>query len=675
VADLSIKINADFDKASDQFKKLGEESQFTADKIEKFSKSFKEEGVKQFIDKQNLLAVAVGSTQGELASLTTQQGAYKKEIERLIKSGLDPNSEAIETLRDKYTELSVKIEETNRIQEMQIKLTKAAQTAAVACYAAIGAGIAAIGAMTQKTAEMGDQYAKTARTVGMTAETFQELDYAAKQSGVKDITSHLKKLNTTVADVKSGTGTLTKYLKDNDKQLLSQIQNVNSNEEAFSLMMDAIKRAPDEFTRAQLATAAFGRSGQELVRMAEKGSIGIAELREEARKYGVISDESARQSELYMEAQTRLKTALTGVQTELTSKLLPGMTDVISKVADFIANFDDWERVITIAGYALAGLTAGLTAFLIITKGAAAIQVVVTAFKALNAAIAANPIGAIAVVITAVLIPALIYLYRNWDMVQTYLSQGIARLEYAFKWLGSVIKEKLLVAFAVIKAAGATLVDFIYGNIIRGIGKMIELMGVLPFVGEKFKTAAQAVSGLGNAIGDVATEARNSIGETMEAAKAEQKATEETLKAKLAATDAAALARREELNTKKQESDEEVALIKEKADAELAILQEAADKKANLKDEEVKKDKWAAMSAEDLLQLRLQGLATFFSGYAELFGEFANDIREFAIFQKGLAAAEALINSYAAFTRALNDFPQPYSYIAAAGVLASGLAK
>jgi hypothetical protein len=52
---------------------------------------------------------------------------------------------------------------------------------------------------------------------------------------------------------------------------------------------------------------------------------------------------------------------LQGVGIELTSGLLPGLTNTIQKTAEFIAEFDDWENVIKTAGYVLAGLTGGVT--------------------------------------------------------------------------------------------------------------------------------------------------------------------------------------------------------------------------------------------------------------------------------------------------------------------------
>jgi hypothetical protein len=586
--DITLRVNAEYEKASKAFKELASESEETRQKIEKFSQAFQEKNINTFIDKQKLLQVSLTGTRGEVSAMTTAQKNYEKEIERLIKSGLDPESDAIKKLRNEHDNLAKKIKETNEVQKKQDELMKGAEKAALGYFAALAAGATAIGVATQKTAEAGDQFAKTARIIGMTAETFQELNYAAQMSGVDNLESSLEKLNKTVADVKSGTGSLTTYLKENDQQLLNQLQNVNSNEEAFNLLMNAIGKAPDEFSRAELAQTAFGKSGQQLILLANEGAEGIEHLREEARKYGVISNEAAVNSEAFLDAQANLKAALTGVSTELTSGLLPGLTETITKVADFIAGIDNWEEKLSIAGYVLAGVTAGLITFLGVAKGATLVHGLANAFKALTSAIAANPIGAIAVVVTAVLIPALIALYKNWDTVQTYLQQGLARLEYAFKWFGSVIKEGLTVAFNGAKIAAASMLDFIYGNVIRGVGKMLEVLGKLPFVGELFQNASKAVNGLGNAISDMAERTKQQSKAAIQAVHDEQNANEQTLKAKLAAIDSEAEARRAAIEAQKKENQEVVNSNTETNDAIVADTRETQSEIKSIKEKAVK---------------------------------------------------------------------------------------
>jgi hypothetical protein len=405
--DLKLSINADYQQASKAFKELASESEATREKIEKFSSSFESKNIDKFIDKQKLLEASLTGTRGEVAAMTSVQKNYEREIEKLIRSGLDPESDAIQRLRTEQEQLKNKIENANEAQKAQEQVMKNAEKAALGMIAAIGASVAAMGAVVQKSAEAGDAYAKTARVIGMTAETFQELDYAAKMSGIDNLKGSLEKLNKSVADVKSGTGSLTTYLKENDKQLLNQLRNVTSNEEAFNLLIEAIGKAPDEFTRAELAQSAFGKSGQELILLANEGADGIANLREEARKYGIISEEATKNSEAYLDAQSRLKSALQGVGNELTEKMLPGLTDSINGIADFIANTDDWEGKLNIAKVALAGTTAALVTFVAVSKGAQTIHQMAIAIKALQTAImgpagaAALAIGALAAGITA----------------------------------------------------------------------------------------------------------------------------------------------------------------------------------------------------------------------------------------------------------------------------------
>ncbi|WP_148257755.1 hypothetical protein [Leadbettera azotonutricia] len=212
--------------------------------------------------------------------------------------------------------------------------------------------------------------------------------------------SSLQKLNSSMGNIKNGTGTFSKYLTENNKALLASLQSANGTEDAFTLLLDAINKAPDEFPRAQLAQEAFGKSGQQLILMADAGTDGIKALREEAEHYGIISNQAAKQSEEYLDAQARLKASLEGVRNELSSALMPAMTDGLTGVAEFIAGIDDWEGKLKIAGVALAAAAAALATFVTVSKGAEAVQKMSLAIKAMTTAIA-GPAGAAALAVTA----------------------------------------------------------------------------------------------------------------------------------------------------------------------------------------------------------------------------------------------------------------------------------
>ena len=163
--------------------------------------------------------------------------------------------------------------------------------------------------------------------------------------------------------------------------------------------------------------------------------------------------------------------------------------NMLPVVASAITHADD-------LAYALLGLTAGLTAFLIVTKGAALVNILTTAFKGLTAAIAANPLGAIAVVITAVLVPALVYLYKNWDVVSIYIQTSLAIIKEKFSLVAIAFKSGWVIAVNAVKLAFIELLNFITGGFLTGISKVIEVATKLPFVGEKFDGILESINGV-----------------------------------------------------------------------------------------------------------------------------------------------------------------------------------
>jgi hypothetical protein len=140
MADLKFTIDADYAKASKAFKDLASESEATRERIEKFSNSFSDEKINKFIDKQKLLIVSLTGTKGEMAAMTAAQKNYEKEIEKLIRSGLDPESKEIKKLRAEHEKLKTHT-------DAQTKSTGNLKNQITASIPAIGAAVAAYQAM------------------------------------------------------------------------------------------------------------------------------------------------------------------------------------------------------------------------------------------------------------------------------------------------------------------------------------------------------------------------------------------------------------------------------------------------------------------------------------------------------------------------------------------------
>lgn len=209
--------------------------------------------------------------------------------------------------------------------------------AAVLATGAIAKGIT-------KFAEQGDMISKTSRQIGMTAEALQELQFAAERQGIstEDFTKSMQKMNKNVGEARAGTGALTTLLNKTNPALLEQLKLVENSEEAFNLLVEEIEGQANQMDKAAIANAAFGRSGKNMLILAEGGTEAIADLREEARKYGgVISDEAAKGSEVFVDSLTNLKSAMQGLRNNALAPLISKIQPLLQQFADFIARNKD----------------------------------------------------------------------------------------------------------------------------------------------------------------------------------------------------------------------------------------------------------------------------------------------------------------------------------------------
>lgn len=215
------------------------------------------------------------------------------------------------------------------VMALDKKFNAAIGTAAKWGAAVVTAAAAGTAAIIQMTAKTADDLSKTARQLGLTTEELQALTFAADMQGVSQETLNgsLEKMNKNMGELRAGSGTLAAYLKKVDAGFLTTLEGVSSSEEAFALLIGAINKTPDEFGKAALAQAAFGRSGMDMLRIAEAGQEGIEALLKEAHAYGVITTEAGNASEKFLDEQTRLKSVIIGLKNQAFNLIIPKLAD------------------------------------------------------------------------------------------------------------------------------------------------------------------------------------------------------------------------------------------------------------------------------------------------------------------------------------------------------------
>lgn len=203
----------------------------------------------------------------------------------------------------------------------------------------MAAGAATIFGFAKFTADAGDQAVKTSQKLGINIEALQELQYAAKESGVdaEELTMSMKDLARTMGEAKRGSGEASMALRkggvDLSKyggKLPSVTQAIGAISERFAVMQDGPEKAA-------LAVQLFGRAGLSMIPMLNKGAAGMARAGAEARELGVVMTETqAKMGEHFNDTVERGVQALKGLRNTIGLALIPDLDRLINRFVEFV---------------------------------------------------------------------------------------------------------------------------------------------------------------------------------------------------------------------------------------------------------------------------------------------------------------------------------------------------
>lgn len=164
---------------------------------------------------------------------------------------------------------------------------------------------------TSAAAAAGDAVDKQSQKIGVSAEEYQLMAFAAERSGTSIATM------TTAAKSLANSGF----------------------EGSVFDALEAVSAIADEEERAAVATELFGsKAAMELTPMLAGGAEGLQSMYEECKALGgVMSNETVAASASFADSLTNMQTAFAGVKNGIASQLMPGFTDVINGFAQMLA--------------------------------------------------------------------------------------------------------------------------------------------------------------------------------------------------------------------------------------------------------------------------------------------------------------------------------------------------
>lgn len=210
---------------------------------------------------------------------------------------------------------------------------KVAGGIATATAGAASAAGAAIYSLTNDTAAAGDNIDKMSQKLGLSRESFQELDFVLSQSGtdINSFQTGMKSLLTNMDKVIEGNEAAT----ENFDKLGVSVQNADgtmrSQEEVFFDTVKAFQSMEDSAEKSRLAQELFGKQGQEILPLLNAEAGSLEDMREQAHELGlVMSDEAVDSAVKFTDTLDQLKRGLSATKNSIGAALLP----IVQKFAD-----------------------------------------------------------------------------------------------------------------------------------------------------------------------------------------------------------------------------------------------------------------------------------------------------------------------------------------------------
>jgi hypothetical protein len=173
--------------------------------------------------------------------------------------------------------------------------------AAGGALAALGSLSAALGKARQSLSDF-EEIGNRAKATGLGTETFQAISHGAALADVEQesLNKSLEIFAKNAGLAEQGTGAMYAGLKKLNPELLRSVLHATDQEQRLKLVADAMAGMTDATEKAALATAVFGRGGAEMVRVLDKGSQSIEQMKRQAQELGIIIPEDliARAGEL-----------------------------------------------------------------------------------------------------------------------------------------------------------------------------------------------------------------------------------------------------------------------------------------------------------------------------------------------------------------------------------------
>ena len=203
-------------------------------------------------------------------------------------------------------------------------------------------------ASTVREVAMADaEAAESARTLGLSVETYTALAGAAKLAGADAMamSEGIKFLNRNMADAAYGNQELRKEFWQLGVSVVDATGHVRDSQDVFFDVADAIAALPDAAQQMRFAMDLLGRSSDQLLPMLAKGSSGIRQYMQIAERLGATTSKSAGEAgEQFKLLKGEWDLLWNGIESAIAGPTLDEINKNFGSIQDAMIWFSDFSR-------------------------------------------------------------------------------------------------------------------------------------------------------------------------------------------------------------------------------------------------------------------------------------------------------------------------------------------
>lgn len=385
---------------------------------------------------------------------------------------------------------------TEQMDQWGQEMKKTGKTLTKSLTAPIAGAVTALTGLTSKTTQYADRIDKASEKTGLQAEELQKLKFAAEQSGasMETIVSTAGSFDRRLAQVVEGTGRANEAFQKLGLSIRNQAGEMKAQGQVYKETLRRLADLDNAQKRATLGAQLFGRQYQDLQPLLNQGSQGIDALMARAEELGIVmGDEQISNFVKLKDRSNELWGQLKQVGRTLASGLLPvldALTPTVEAFIERLRGLSEWFRDLStttktwigIIGGAAAAIGPALVVLGTLTQLLAGLPALFSAIgSAAGAAWAAitGPVGLVVGAIAAVGTGAYLVI-NNWEAVKGFFQKLTRGIIEHFKGL----KKNLLGVFQKVKFYLATKVLEGVREMLEGVQKALDFLGVEKFTGE-----------------------------------------------------------------------------------------------------------------------------------------------------------------------------------------------